>query len=124
MNGMGQVENIPPHINLTSLEQASHTTLGWPSDIADVIENLLEPDARKRWQVNHVLDSAWLQRVENCHPTTRPPEQKLDESDFEPAIPSQRVGSKVIAKDTSVTGCKIVAEVRDRRATATEVNND
>ncbi|KAG0075540.1 serine/threonine-protein kinase HAL4/sat4, partial [Podila epicladia] len=42
--------HVPEHLNLTALEQVSHFTLAWPNHIANVIENLLEPDARKRWQ--------------------------------------------------------------------------
>ncbi|KAF9993840.1 serine/threonine-protein kinase HAL4/sat4, partial [Entomortierella chlamydospora] len=98
----------PKHLNLTALEQAAHITLGWPHYISDVIEKILEPNPRKRSQANHVLDSEWLKRIENCHPTARPPKQVLDESDFEPSIPSQRVGSRVVRADSpAVTGCKI-----------------
>ncbi|KAG0366181.1 serine/threonine-protein kinase HAL4/sat4 [Gamsiella multidivaricata] len=111
-HNLDPTEHVPPHINLTALEQASHISLSWPTHIANVVENLLEPDTRKRWQATHVLDSEWFKQIDNCHPTARPPDQKLDESDFEPAAPSQRVGSKVIAEDASVTGCKIVKEVR------------
>ncbi|KAG0046107.1 serine/threonine-protein kinase HAL4/sat4 [Gryganskiella cystojenkinii] len=124
----GQEDQVPSHINLTSLEQASHTTLGLPTYIADVLENLLEPDTRKRWQANKVLDSEWFKQIDNCHPSERQPDQILDESDFEIGTtkatrlgqqqPSQRVGSKVVPLDSSVTGCKIVKEVRDRRATS------
>lgn len=110
---------VPDHINLTSLEQASHTSLGWPTYIADVIEHLLEPDTGKRWQANKVLDSEWFKQIDNCHPTERQPEQVLDESDFQTAVtvPSRQVGSKVIRQDAPVTGCKIVKEAQDRRVT-------
>ncbi|KAF9114471.1 serine/threonine-protein kinase HAL4/sat4 [Mortierella sp. AM989] len=109
-------DQAPSRINLTALEHALHISLSWPTHISDVIDRILEPDPRKRLQANHILDSEWLQHTENCHPTTRPPDQDLDESDFEPSIPSQRVGSKVVPMDTpTVTGCKIVKEARDRR---------
>ncbi|KAG0204915.1 serine/threonine-protein kinase HAL4/sat4 [Mortierella sp. GBA30] len=111
-------EYQPTHINLTALEQVSHITLAWPKHIYDVIEHLIEPDTRQRWQATHVLDSEWLNHIDNCHPTARPPDQVLDESEFEPAVPSQRVGSKVIPKNAAITGCKIVKEVRDKRATS------
>ncbi|KAF9346572.1 serine/threonine-protein kinase HAL4/sat4, partial [Mortierella sp. AD094] len=98
-------DQTPHYLNLTALEQASHITLAWPHYISDVIEEILEPDPRKRSQANHVLDSEWLQHIENCHPTARPPDQVLDESDFEPSIPSQRVGSRVVPVDSpAVTG--------------------
>ncbi|KAF8939537.1 kinase-like domain-containing protein [Dissophora ornata] len=113
----GQTEHVPPHVNLTALEQVSHINLAWPTYISDVIEGLLEPDTRMRWQANRVLDSEWFKLIDNCHPTSRPPDQILDESDFESAIPSQRVGSKVIPDDAAVTGCKIAKDVRDRKST-------
>ncbi|KAG0375571.1 serine/threonine-protein kinase HAL4/sat4 [Mortierella sp. AD032] len=114
------IQHAPHHVNLTSLEQVSHITLGWPNYILDVIEHLLEPDTRKRWQAIHVLDSEWLQHIDNCHPATRPAEQVLDESEFQDDVhvnvcPSQRVGSKVVPEEADVTGCKIVKEVRERR---------
>ncbi|ORZ08034.1 kinase-like domain-containing protein [Lobosporangium transversale] len=108
----------PSHINLTAIEQVLHVTLAWPNHVLDVIENVLEPDTRKRWQATSVMNSEWFQLIENCHPTPPPPEQVLDESDFEAAIPSQRVGSKVIAEGASVAGCKIVKEVKQRRTIA------
>ncbi|KAG0261576.1 serine/threonine-protein kinase HAL4/sat4 [Mortierella polycephala] len=114
--GQTPTSPAPAHINLTALEQSSHITLDWPNTILDVIENLIEPDERKRWQAITVLDSEWIQHVDNCHPTARPPVQDLDESEFEPAVRKhQRVGSRVIPGDTSVTGCKIVKEVRGRQ---------
>ncbi|KAF9271183.1 hypothetical protein BGZ68_004109, partial [Mortierella alpina] len=121
----GTSEHAPNHINLTALEQVSHITLSWPKHISDVIEHLLEPSSSKRWQAIRVLDSAWLQHVDNCHPTARPAEPVLDESDFEQPPPaataalSQRVGSKVVPEDTTVTGCGIVKEVQNRRGVAT-----
>ncbi|CAO3568277.1 unnamed protein product [Mortierella alpina] len=114
------------HLNLTALEQVSHITLSWPKPISDVIEHLLEPSSSQRWQAMRVLDSPWLQQADNCHPTARPAEPVLDESDFEqPTAPasapalSQRVGSKVVPEDTAVTGCGIVQEVQHRRGTPT-----
>ncbi|KAG0271971.1 hypothetical protein BGZ96_005546 [Linnemannia gamsii] len=123
-----QLQHAPHHINLTSLEQVSHITFTWPNHILDVIEHLLEPDTRKRWQAIHVLDSDWFQHIDNCHPVARPPEQVLDESDFldvvvTPACPSQRVGARVVPEETDMTGCKIVKEVRDRRSTAAAGGN-
>ncbi|KAF9922579.1 serine/threonine-protein kinase HAL4/sat4, partial [Mortierella alpina] len=127
----GTPEHDVIHINLTALEQVSHITLSWPKHISDVIEHLLEPNSSKRWQAIRVLDSAWLQHADNCHPTSRPAEPVLDESDFEqPASAgaraagvagvalSQRVGSKVVPEDTAVTGCGIVKEVQNRRGVA------
>ncbi|KAF9081375.1 serine/threonine-protein kinase HAL4/sat4 [Mortierella sp. GBA35] len=117
------LQHAPNHINLTSLEQVSHITLAWPNHILEVIDHLLEPDTRRRWQAIHVLDSEWIQHVDNCHPTARPPEQILDESDFEESVfPSQRVGSRVVPDEADVTGCKIVKEVRNRRPAATAVS--
>ncbi|KAF9950358.1 serine/threonine-protein kinase HAL4/sat4 [Mortierella alpina] len=118
----GALEHEHIHINLTALEQVSHITLSWPKHISDVVEHLLEPDSSKRWQAIRVLDSPWLQHADNCHPTSRPAEPILDESDFEPtatAALSQRVGSKVVPEDTTVTGCGIVKEVQNRRGTST-----
>ncbi|KAF9945785.1 serine/threonine-protein kinase HAL4/sat4, partial [Modicella reniformis] len=108
--------SIPTHLNLTAVEQASHMSLAWPDHISDVIENLLEPDTKKRWQATRVLDSEWFKHIDNCHPTSRPPDQVLDESDILSASPSQRVGSKVIPENASVAGFKVVKEVGDRRS--------
>ncbi|KAF9133041.1 serine/threonine-protein kinase HAL4/sat4 [Mortierella sp. 14UC] len=118
-----QLLHASHHINLTSLEQVSHITLAWPTHILDVIEHLLEPDTRKRWQAVHVLNSEWLQLIDNCHPAARPAEQNLDESEFEDDVhvgvcPSRRVGSKIVPEEADVTGCKIVKEVRERRSAA------
>lgn len=125
-HGQSEHRPIPTHINLTALEQISRITLAWPDHISDVIEHLLEPNMRKRWQATRVLDSQWLQGIDSCHPTSRPPPQVLDESDFESAKrnPSQRVGSKVIAEDSSVTGCKVVKEARDKRSGAIDNRGD
>ncbi|KAF9190783.1 serine/threonine-protein kinase HAL4/sat4, partial [Haplosporangium sp. Z 11] len=106
--GHTPTSSVPAHINLTALEQSSHITLDWPTRISDVIENLLEPDEKKRWQAITVLDSEWMQNVDNCHPTARPPVQDLDESEFGPAVhKNQRVGSRVIPEHASVPGCKV-----------------
>ncbi|KAG0309335.1 hypothetical protein BGZ98_003450 [Dissophora globulifera] len=107
-------EHSLPHLNLVALEQASHISQVWPTHISDVMERLLEPDTSKRWQACKVLDSEWFKLIDNCHPTPRPPDQVLDESDFESAVlSSQRVGSKVIPEDTAAAmGYKILKEVR------------
>jgi serine/threonine protein kinase len=95
------LQQAPQYINLTSLERVSHITLSWPTHIMEVVDHLIEPDTRKRWQAVHVLDSEWFQHINNCHPTPRPIEQNLDESEFEDAVhvdacPSRCVGSKVV----------------------------
>ncbi|KAG0028604.1 hypothetical protein BGZ81_004579 [Podila clonocystis] len=105
--------HIPEHLNLTALEQVSHITLAWPNHIADVIENLLEPDSRKRWQAINVLESEWFRRIDNCHPTERPPERVLDESEFE-TLPSRPVGSRVVQEDTAVAVCKLAKEKEEK----------
>ncbi|KAF9423314.1 serine/threonine-protein kinase HAL4/sat4 [Podila epigama] len=99
--------NVPEHINITAFEQVSHITLAWPAHIANVMEHLIEPDTRKRWQANQILDSEWFWLIENCHPAERCPDLALDESEFD-ALPSRPVGSKVIPSGTSVTGCRII----------------
>ncbi|KAG0063631.1 serine/threonine-protein kinase HAL4/sat4 [Podila epicladia] len=106
--------HVPEHLNLTALEQVSHFTLAWPNHIANVIENLLEPDARKRWQAINVLESDWFRRIDSCHPTERPPEHTLDESEFE-TLPSRPVGSRVVREETAVVVCKLVKEEKARR---------
>ncbi|KAF9989977.1 serine/threonine-protein kinase HAL4/sat4 [Mortierella antarctica] len=114
----------PPHapkfIHLAAIEQVTHTTFAWPDHIAEVIDKLLDPNPRTRWQARHVLESDWMQSVENCHPAERPEDQVLDESDFDPA-PSQRVGSKVLQADAAMTGCKVVSEAKSRDALETAV---
>ncbi|KAG0331335.1 serine/threonine-protein kinase HAL4/sat4 [Podila humilis] len=106
--------NVPEHLNLASLEQVSHITLAWPIYIADVMENLLEPDTRKRWQATNVLGSEWFLKIENCHPSERPPEIVLDESEFE-ILPSRLVGStKVVQEDTATAICRLAKEERTR----------
>ncbi|KAF9310777.1 hypothetical protein BG003_008130 [Podila horticola] len=106
--------HVPEHLNLAALEHVSHITLAWPGHIADVIENLLEPDSRKRWQAINVLDSEWFRRIDNCHPAERPPERELDESEFE-TLPSRPVGSRVVQEDTAVAVCKLTKEEKARR---------
>ncbi|KAG0198275.1 serine/threonine-protein kinase HAL4/sat4 [Mortierella sp. GBA30] len=108
----------PKFINLMAIEQATHMTLAWPNHISEVIDRLLDPDPKSRWQAGHVLDSDWMNGVDNCHPAQRPADQLLDESDFDPT-PSQRVGSKVLPKDAEVTGCKVVGEDHNRNAMET-----
>lgn len=103
-NKINNTSQVPEHLNLTSLEQVSHMTLVWPNHIADVIENLLEPDTRRRWQAINVLDSEWFRRIDNCHPTERPPERVLDESEFE-TLPSRLVGYKVV-QEVAAAVCK------------------
>lgn len=100
---------INPH--LTAIEQATHSNLAWPQRVSQVIDRLLDPNPRTRWHVGQVLDSQWMEHVDNCHPTERVADQVLDESDFNPT-PSQRVGSKVLEQGSNMTGCKIVKEVK------------
>ncbi|KAF9392122.1 serine/threonine-protein kinase HAL4/sat4 [Podila verticillata] len=104
-NNNNTMSQVPDHLNLAALEQVSHMTLAWPNHIADVIENLIEPDTRRRWQAMNVLDSEWFRRIDNCHPTERPPERVLDESEFE-TLPSRSVVSKVVQEETG-TVCKL-----------------
>ncbi|KAG0237335.1 serine/threonine-protein kinase HAL4/sat4 [Actinomortierella wolfii] len=112
---------LPPpdmHINLLAIEQAAHLTLGWPEYIADVIEHLLEPEPRLRWQAGKILDSEWFQNIENCHPAERPVEPELDETELEES-PSHPVGSRVILEDAAVTGCKVVKDAKQTNAPKT-----
>lgn len=112
--------HAPKFIHLSAIEQATHTTFAWPDHISEVIDKLLDPNPRTRWQAGHVLESDWLQSAENCHPAERPADQVLDESDFDPE-PSQRVGSKVLHADAAITGCKVVSEAKSRSALETAV---
>ncbi|GJJ72806.1 hypothetical protein EMPS_05164 [Entomortierella parvispora] len=98
-------------VNIYALEQATHTTLGWPEYISEVIDKLLEINPRKRSQAGHVLQSQWMEDVDNCHPAEPPADQALDESDFDEE-PSQRVGSKVVQNDAAVTGCSVAKDVK------------
>ncbi|KAG0053712.1 serine/threonine-protein kinase HAL4/sat4 [Gryganskiella cystojenkinii] len=108
-------ESRPPHwvkfVNIRALEQATHTTFGWPDHISEVMDKLLEIDPKQRWQAGHVLESQWLQEIDNCHQTEPPADQVLDESDFDEE-PSQRVGSKVVQQDAAVTGCSVVKDAK------------
>ncbi|KAF9376482.1 serine/threonine-protein kinase HAL4/sat4 [Podila verticillata] len=101
----------PTNPHLTAIEQATHSNLAWPQRVSQVIDRLLDPNPRTRWHVGQVLDSQWMEHVDNCHPTERVADQVLDESDFNPT-PSQRVGSKVLEQGSNMTGCKIVKEVK------------
>jgi len=112
--------HVPKFIHLSAIEQVTHTTFAWPDHIAEVIDKLLDPNPRTRWQAGHVLESDWMQSVENCHPAERPADQVLDESDFDPE-PSQRVGSKVLQADAAITGCKVLSEAKSRDALETAV---
>lgn len=101
------------YVNLHALEQATHTTLNWPDHISEVMENLFEIDPKRRWQAGHVLQSLWMEEIDNCHQTELPADQSyLDESDFDIAEPSQRVGSKVVQQDAAVTGCSVVKDTK------------
>ncbi|KAF9420292.1 serine/threonine-protein kinase HAL4/sat4 [Podila epigama] len=111
-----ETKAMPVHPNLTAIEQSIHTTLAWPSHIADVIEHLLEPNPRKRWQVTQALDSEWMKHVDNCHPTERVVHQRLDESEFDP-VPSHQVGSRVLEQASETTGCKIVKDIKSHNDT-------
>lgn len=102
------------HLNICALEQATHTTFNWPEHISEVIDKLLEIDPKKRWQAGHVLQSQWMEEVDNCHQTEPPADQTLDESDFDEE-PSQRVGSKVLQHDAVVTGCSVAKDVKTHR---------
>ncbi|KAF9422504.1 serine/threonine-protein kinase HAL4/sat4 [Entomortierella beljakovae] len=95
------------HVNLTAIELSAHITLAWPSYIMDVMDLILEPIPRERIQAMKVLDSEWLQLAENCHPTSRPPDQDLDESEFGPSISSKRACS---VSNSQNAGSRIVVE--------------
>ncbi|KAG0249295.1 serine/threonine-protein kinase HAL4/sat4 [Actinomortierella ambigua] len=99
------------HVNLLAIEQTIHLTLGWPEHIAEVIEHLLEPDPRLRWKVGQILDSDWMQQVDNCHPADRPQEPVLDETDLD-EHPTQPVGSKVVHENSVLAGCKVGRDVK------------
>ncbi|KAG0033672.1 serine/threonine-protein kinase HAL4/sat4 [Podila clonocystis] len=106
-------KEAPTNPHLTAIEQATRAILAWPQHVAQVIDKLLDPNPRTRWQAVQVLDSQWMENVDNCHRAQRVADQVLDESDFAPT-PSQRVGSKVLEQGLNTTGCKIVKEVRTR----------
>ncbi|KAG0271170.1 serine/threonine-protein kinase HAL4/sat4 [Linnemannia exigua] len=104
------------YFTLRAIELATRTTFAWPDSISEVIDHLLQPDPKDRWQAHHCLESHWLQDVQNCHPAEYPPEvQELDESDMDELDPSQPVGSKVLLPESDKTGCGIVKEVREAK---------
>ncbi|KAF9914699.1 serine/threonine-protein kinase HAL4/sat4 [Lobosporangium transversale] len=114
--------HAPKHIHLDAIEQTLHISLGWPNHISEVLNHLLDPNPKTRWQAGHVLDSEWMEKVDNCHPAERPADQVLNESDFDPA-PSQRVGSKVWENDNGVMGDQIMNEVKNRCDKGSQVND-
>ncbi|KAG0290288.1 hypothetical protein BGZ96_006256 [Linnemannia gamsii] len=104
------------YLNLRAIELATRTTLAWPDSISEVIDSILQPDPKNRWQAAKVLESNWLQDAQNCHPPEHALEvQELDESDVDPEDPSQPVGSKVLQSDDAAkrTGCGVVKEIKD-----------
>ncbi|KAG0021467.1 hypothetical protein BGZ80_002322 [Entomortierella chlamydospora] len=101
----------PKFVNLAAIEETVQVSLNWPEYISEVINYLMDPNPKGRWQADRALDSDWLQNVENCHPSERPAAQNLDESDFDPT-PSHRVGSKVLEETSEMTGCKFASEVK------------
>lgn len=103
------------YLNLRAIELSTHTTLAWPDAISEVLNNLLQPDPKNRWQATQVLASNWLQDAQNCHPGEAVQVQKLDESDVDPEDPSQPVGSKVLQSDAERTGCGVMKEVREAK---------
>ncbi|KAG9072080.1 hypothetical protein KI688_006303 [Linnemannia hyalina] len=105
-------------LNLHAIELATHTTLAWPDAISEVIDNLLQPDPKNRWQATQVLASNWLQDAHNCHPGEVVEVQELDESDVDLEDPSHPVGSKVLQSDAEKTGFGVMKEVRKVRTQA------
>jgi len=103
------------YLNLRAIEIATRTTLAWPDAISEVINNLLQPEPKNRWQATQVLASNWLQDAQNCHPAEAVEVQELDESDVDLDDPSQPVGSKVLQSDDAAkrTGCGVVKEIKD-----------
>ncbi|KAF9130239.1 hypothetical protein BG015_004037 [Linnemannia schmuckeri] len=101
------------YLNLRAIELATHQTLAWPDAISEVIDQLLQPAPKNRWQATQVLSSNWLQDTQNCHPAEPVKVQELDESDVDPMDPSQPVGSKVLQPDAERTGCGVVKEIRE-----------
>lgn len=108
------------YLNLRAIEIATRTTLAWPDAISEVINNLLQPEPKNRWQATQVLASNWLQDAQNCHPAEAVEVQELDESDVDLDDPSQPVGSKVLQNDAEKTGCGVVKEVREVKKQARE----
>ncbi|KAF8928037.1 hypothetical protein BGZ47_001848 [Haplosporangium gracile] len=101
------------YLNLRAIELVTHTTLAWPDTISEVIDQLLQPAPKDRWQATQVLSSNWLHDTQNCHPGEPVEVQELDESDVDPMDPSQPVGSKVLQPDTERTGCGVVKEIKE-----------
>ncbi|KAK3819169.1 MAG: kinase-like domain-containing protein [Linnemannia elongata] len=101
------------YLNLRAIELSTRTTLAWPDSISEVMNNLLQPDPKHRWQATQVLASDWLQDAHNCHPGEVVEVQELDESDVDMEDPSQPVGSKVLQSDAERTGCGVMKEVRE-----------
>ncbi|KAF9177234.1 serine/threonine-protein kinase HAL4/sat4 [Haplosporangium sp. Z 767] len=105
--------SVPNFVNLRAIEDTTHVIFAWSNHISEVVNKLLEPNPKHRWQAGQVLDSCWMQDVDNCHPVERLVELELDESDFDPQ-PSQRVGSKVLQHDSEMTGWHVVNEIKNR----------
>jgi protein-serine/threonine kinase len=103
------------YLSLHAIELTTRATLAWPDSISEVIDSLLQPDPKNRWQAVRVLESNWLQDAQNCHPAERAPDvQELDESDVDQEDPSQPVGSKVLQPDDAKrTGGDVVKEIKD-----------
>ncbi|KAF9546301.1 serine/threonine-protein kinase HAL4/sat4 [Mortierella hygrophila] len=108
------------YLNLHAIELATHTTLAWPDAISEVIDNLLQPDPKNRWQATQVLASNWLHDAQNCHPAEAVEFQELDESDVDLEDPSHPVGSKVLQSDAERTGFGVMKEVREVKMQAKE----
>jgi len=105
------------YFTLRAIELATRTTFAWPDSISEVIDHLLQPDPKDRWQAHQCLESNWLQDAQNCHPAEYPPEvQELDESDVDELDPSQPVGSKVLLPESDKAGCVVVKEARQKLA--------
>ncbi|KAG0248337.1 serine/threonine-protein kinase HAL4/sat4 [Mortierella polycephala] len=116
--------SVSKFINLRAIEDSTNVTFAWSNHISEVINKLLEPNSKHRWQAGQVLDSYWMQNVDNCHPAERSAELALDETDFDPQ-PSQRVGSKVLQHDSEMTGWHVVNEIKSRRNMSdSKVDND
>ncbi|KAF9124492.1 serine/threonine-protein kinase HAL4/sat4 [Mortierella sp. GBA39] len=108
------------YLNLHAIELATRTTFAWPDAISEVMDNLLQPDPKNRWQATQVLASNWLQDAQNCHPAEAVEVQELDESDVDLEDPSQPVGSKVLQSDAERTGFGVMKEVREVKKQARE----
>ncbi|KAF8966997.1 hypothetical protein BGZ46_000264 [Entomortierella lignicola] len=102
---------IPKFVNLAAIEATANISLGWPDHISKVINHIMDPNPKNRWQAGNVLDSDWLSGIDNCHPSERPKSQVLDETDFDIA-PSHRVGSKVMEENVDVTGLNVAGDIK------------